>query len=61
MTYLTLTPPSPVNTNFSDPITVPAELVENRIFLFGVNTENLEAAMVRPVLSETVLLSAYIR
>ena len=52
---MTLTPPSPVNTNFSDPITVPAELVENRIFLFGVNNENLDAAMVRPVLSETVL------
>ena len=36
-------------------MTVSAELVENKIFLFGVNTENLEAAMVRPVLSEIVL------
>ena len=47
-TYLTLTPPRPVKTSFSDPITVPAELVENKSFLFGLKTENLVAANLRP-------------
>jgi len=46
-----LTPPSPVRTSFSDPRTVSALLVWNKIFLSGENTENCEAAMVRPDLS----------